>query len=173
MRKKIVIIFVMLIGILTLSSCSFRKYYYNISDYSEIWKLSGFRHGYDDQSTFFPDNIEEMDIKNFFCRYDENLPLGESIQICLEIHFENENLFDSEVQRISEVSFECSEKFKRSQYTAYATRLGDYDEFENSIRNSYEYALIDQDQNTIYYIYLQSLDINKVGFEHNLLPDDY
>lgn len=173
MFKKGFSIILIIMVILILSSCSFHSYYDDISDYSTIWKLAGFRHGYEAQSTFFPDTIDNMSVDEFYCRYDENLLLGESIEIYLKIHFLNEDLFEQEVSRISNHAFVCSDKFQNSKCAAYATRLGDFEEFENSIEDSFEYALLDDEQNTIYFIYLQNVTAEEVEFNHEFLPDDY
>ena len=66
-----------------LTGCSYSAYidYYDIKDYNSIWELTGFRHGYDNTSLLFPENIDDLEVVDFFCRYDQQLPLGEGIQV--------------------------------------------------------------------------------------------
>ena len=150
------------------SSCSYiayKDYYSNIDDYDKIWSLTGFDHGYGEEPDFFPKNIDNLLVRNYLCRYDQQLPLGEGIQVFLEIAYTDDVLFAEEVKRISSMSFDCSDYFEESVLSAYATRLG--------IHYSSEYALIDNEGQIIYYIYLQNLPKNEIEIDNQLLPNGY
>ena len=169
MCRKSMIALTLFVGILFLFSGCFyiadKDYYTDASDYLNIWQLSGFRHGDDGSPPLFPKSIDELNIKSFYCRYDQQLPLGEGFQIFLNIQYDDKNLFDSELERIVSLSFDCSEYFEQSAFSAYATCLG---------KNfSFIYALADSEQQTIYYIYLQNLPKNEIEFSHQFLPNGY
>lgn len=167
-RKIINITLPLIIILLTFSSCSYpayKHYYTDTNDYSKIWELAGFNHGYEDISLFFPEKLENLNVKDFYCRYDEQLPLGEGTQVFLKIHYNDISSFNSEKDRIISLSSNCNEYFEQSNYKAYATRLGD--------DGSSEYALIDETQQIIYYIFLQDLPKEQIEFDHRLLPTGY
>ena len=134
------------------SGCQYSAYksdYSNIEDYEEIWELSGFRHGYDNEM-FFPANLDNYDIINYYCRYDQQLPLGEGIQVYLEIQFQDGASIKTEIERFSEFATKCDDLFEESGFEAYVTRLGE----DIGIC---EYALVDYQSNKIYFVYLQCL----------------
>lgn len=169
MYRKYITLFIFIINIFfILTGCSYvayKDYYSDTGDYKEIWKLTGFRHGYEDISTFFPKSIDNLDVRDFRCRYDQQLPLGEGVQVFLEIQYTNENLFDTELEKISSMSFNCDDYFEESVFSAYATRLGkDF---------SSEYALVDEEQRVVYYIYLQNIPKSEIEFDHKFLPIGY
>lgn len=169
MYKKYLVVLVLIVNVLfVLTGCSYvayKDYYSSIDNYTEIWELTGFNHGYDNVSPFFPESIDNLDVKDFFCRYDQQLPLGEGIQVFLKIQYTDENLFDMELENISSMSFNCNDYFKESGFSVYATHLGrDF---------SSQYALIDEGQRLIYYIYLQNIPENEIEFPHQFLPTGY
>lgn len=158
----------MLALLFAFTGCSYaanKDYYSDVDDYKEIWSLTGFNHGYDGVSLFFPESLENLDVKKFHCRYDEQLPLGEGVQILLEIQYSDEALFDAEIEKISSMATECKESFGQLELSAYATRLG--------ADLSSEYALIDEEQQIIYYVYLQNVPKEEIEFDHELIPVGY
>ncbi len=135
------------------SGCQYTAYidyYSDIDKYEEIWDLSGFRHGYDDEM-FFPANLDNYDIIDYYCRYDQQFPLGEGIQVYLEIQYPDENSIKSEIDRFSVFATKCDDFFEESGFEAYATRLGEDD------LNTYEYALVDYQNMRIYFIFFTKL----------------
>lgn len=111
MKKRVLLIVVLIICFV--SGCGYsahKKYYNEIADYQKIWELSGFRHGYEDKSPLFPIEIDDLEVEKFYCRYDEQLPLGEGIQILLEIVYDDLS-FKAELNRISEIALENKENF--------------------------------------------------------------
>ena len=124
MNKKFIAI-ILSLTLLLFSGCSYvayKDYYSNIDDYYEIWELPGFNHGYSGVSPLFPENLENLDVKDFYCRYDQQLPLGEGIQVFLKIQFYDNNLFEDELSRIKKTSSECGEYFDKSDFESYAIR---------------------------------------------------
>lgn len=147
------------------SYVAYQDYYTNTDDYTEIWYLTGFRHGEEGISPFFPQSIDNLNVKTFSCRYDQQLPLGEGVQLFLEVQYADDILFNEEIERIETMSFECDQFFEESQLSAYATHLGEND--------SSEYALIDKEQRIIYYIYLKDLPKDEIEFDMRYVPDGY
>jgi len=169
MYKKYVTVFVLVLYILVVfTGCSYiayKDYYSNIDEYAKIWELTGFHHGYEGASPLFPKSIANLDAKQFLCRYDQQLPLGEGIQVFLEIQYTDEGVFNTELEKISSLSFDCRDSFMGTSFAAYATRLGS--------NFSSEYALIDEDKQVIYYIYLQNIPKSEIEFDHQFLPAGY
>lgn len=160
---------ILFICLLLLSGCrysAYKHYYSDMEDYGKIWGLPGFRHGYDTEEMFFPANLKSYDVINFYCRYDEQLPLGEGIQVYLEIQFSNEDSVKTEIDRFSFLAQKCDAFFEESGFEAYAARFGDD-------IGSFEYALVDYHSRKIYFIYLQSLPKSEIEFSHTLLPNGY
>lgn len=165
MKKSVALIAVLLIFVL--SGCAYsaaKTYYRGTDDYNEIWKLAGLRHGYDDKSPLFPDEIDDLEVKDFYCRYDEQLPLGEGVQIFLEIAYDDTS-FDSEQKRISETAVEDKENFTDSRCSAYSLKMGE--------NGCWEYALTDDSQNMVYYIFLYNLPEEEIEIDKNFLPENY
>lgn len=167
---KKIIIFILLICLLLLSSgcrySAYKSYYSDIEEYGEIWGLTGFRHGYEEGKYFFPSNLDNYNVIDFYCRYDEQMPLGEGIQVYLELQFPDDISVKTEIDRFTELAANCDSLFDESGLEAYATRLGD----DIGI---YEYALVDHHDNKIYFIYLQSLPKSEIEFSLTLLPNGY
>ena len=168
--KKTVVYGCILIIMITFIGCkysAYTDYYTNVEDYEEIWSLPDFQHGYDygEVSDFFPESLDDLNVYELFCRYDRRRPLGEGIQIYLEIYYEDAEVFATEVERISQMGFECNEQFDDTDFLAYATKLGkDYDS---------EYALIDEEEQIIYYIYLGGMSEEEIELDEQFIPNGY
>ncbi|MBR3810797.1 MAG: hypothetical protein IKJ16_00500 [Agathobacter sp.] len=169
MCKKYITMLICIISIVFMfTGCSYvayKDYYSDVDDYIEIWDLTGFRFREQGISPFFPQSIDDLDVREFFCRYDQQLPLGEGVQLFLEVQYKDELLFNEELERIKSMSFNCDELFKDSMFSAYVTSLEKH--------NSLEYALIDEEQQVIYYIYLQSLPKDEIEFDLKYVPVGY
>ena len=94
MFKKITAIILAAIIILSFSGCSYIAYkdYYIKEDYLNIWELEGVRYDAEGISPLFPESIENSDVQEFLCRHDQQLPLGEGIQILLKIRYDTDLL---------------------------------------------------------------------------------
>ena len=166
--KRIIVLFLLAAMVLSLLGCSYSAYkhtYTDIQEYARMWELSGFRHEYDGTSPLFPDDPAELEVLDFFCRHDEQLPLGEGIQLLLHIRYEDGEAFNAEVERIASLTYNCNNAFAESGLSAYAMRLGK--------KQSSEYALVDRDKQTVYYIYLQNLPLEEIELDRKLVPDNY
>lgn len=163
------IIVVILVSLMT--GCSYFadiEYYRDIENYSEIWELEGFSYGFDgelEELTLFPKEISNLKINDYYCRHGQNIPFGESIQIYLEVQYEDDETFKTELERISNIGFQCNDYFEESDYYAYATRTGE--------NYAWDYALVVEENKIIRYIYLESMKKEEIEFSYDLLPKDF
>lgn len=165
--RNILLILILSVMFLCFTGCDYIAYkdYYTIDDYAEIWDLTGFEYKRIDLDLIFPAEIEDYEVTDFFCRYDQQLPLGEGFQILLEVQFPDEEALAGELERIKPMTTQCSEHFKNSSLDAYAVSLGEH--------WVYEYALVDKNNYKVYFVYLQYLPKKEIEFSHTLLPDAY
>lgn len=105
-----------------------------------------------------------MEVEKFYCRYDEQLPLGEGIQILLEIVYDDLS-FKAELNRISEIALENKENFADSDLLAYYIQLGE--------NGCWEYVLIDEEEQIVNYVFLYNLPEKEIEFEKTFLPNNY
>ena len=143
---------------------AYKKYYNETDDYNEIWNLTGFHHGYEDKSPLFPEKIDGLGVSEFHCRYDEQLPLGEGVQIFLKVNYDSDS-FETELKRISDVATENTTEFTNDEFSAYAVRLGD--------DGCYEYALTNKTEKTVCYIFIYGLPEKEIEIEKAFLPNNY
>ena len=165
--KRIIIFLLAVFISLSFSGCSYasyKDYYTNPNDYKQIWTLTGFSYGFDGVSKIFPDTIEGLNVETFFCRYDQQLPLGEGVQFVLQIKY-NDDSYEREVDRIERLSYECDKFFSETDLSFSAKCL-----CENGVS---EYVAFDDKNLSIYYIYLQCIPKDEIEFDKRLLPDDY
>ncbi len=159
-------VFALLLSImLLLSGCSYvayKDYFSSADSYDDIWQLSGFSQEYCESTPLFPNNINELNVNDLFCRYDQQILLGEGFQILLEVQYDDNNLYNSELSRISELAFECNEYFDNEKYNAFATQL--------DANLYYEYVLIDRKESKLYYIYLQNIPKEEIEINNEFLP---
>lgn len=155
------------LAVLLLAGCSsynaYQDYYTNPADYSEIWALSGFYRGDTDRSPLFPESLDGLNVITFFCRYDQQLPLGEGVQLLLEIQYDDPLVFDREVDRLMGLTFSCPDVFDNLE--GYALRLG-----ENLAS---EFCLVDREKQIVSYVYLKNIPREQVKFDHRYIPEGY
>lgn len=169
MKKFIAILLTLTSIALMFSGCgyfSYNKYYIDLSDYYEIWNLSGLFYYDYEKSPLFPDDIENKNVQAFFCRHDEQFPLGEGVQIYLQVQYNDAQSYDEELERLSAISEDCKEYFEDLDFSvALATSI---------CKEGYtEYALVDSQRHEIFYIYVDGLPIDQIEFDHELLPLGY
>ena len=113
-----------------------------------------------------PQNFEESDIVNYYNRYEELLPLGESVQTLLSVRYTKEN-FHKELGLISKVKADKSVVYDTTSfsYPAYVAVLG--------WENCSEYVLIDEVNLTLHYVYLQSVQQEELRIDSQYLPEYY
>lgn len=162
--RSILCVFIVCICVSGCQYSAYKKYYTDINEYSTIWSLTGFRHGYDQQSPLFPGAIDDLQIIRFYCRYDEQLPLGEGVQLFIKVMYD-EASFAEELQRILTVANRDETNFTSSQWSAYAVRLGE--------DGCWEYALADEKLNEVYYCFIYNLPQSEIQAEDAVLPDNY
>lgn len=166
--QRIIFLFLAVVFFVSLTGCdyaAYKTYYFNEEDYTDIWNLSGFSYRRTDTGLIFPIEIDGYDTKSFYCRYDEQIPLGEGIQIYLEISLPDKQDLTEELSRIVPMTIKCDEYFNSVSLDAYAVSLG-----ENGF---WEYVLADQEALKVYFIYLQDVPIEEIEFSHNFLPESY
>lgn len=167
--KRIVSIVLLAAVSCMLFSCAYSAYkeYYYQEDYQSIWELSGvqFASQRDTAPPLFPETIDELQVKDFLCRYDQQLPLGEGIQVCITIEYQDGEAFNAEIERIAMLAFDGEDSFGDSGVTAYVYNLG--------AGFYYEYALVDEDTHEIKYIYIESLPEDELEIDKKYLPDNY
>lgn len=157
----------LIVVIFLLSGCSYisyKDYYTNPADYEKISLLSGFGYESGEVLEIFPKTIDDLNVENFFCRYDQQLPLGEGIQLILQVNYDKES-YKKEIDRIKSITYACDDYFCESDLSFNAKYL-----CNDGIS---EYAAFDELNFSIYYIYLQYIPKNEIEFEHRFLPDDY
>lgn len=164
-KRKIAFVVVIFMLFSGCSYSAYKDYYRDSESYQNIWELSGFDHGYDGVSDFFPESLDTLDVVDYYCRYDQQLPLGEGIQLVVEVRYGDEKQLQDEENRLALLGFSCDEYFEGTNLSAYATRLGD--------NGASEYALIDHVNQTVRYIYIQNLPAEEIEFDHQFLPDGY
>ncbi len=173
MKKTRILLFTLLIciGCLLLNSCYpvAAKKYFDISEYKEIWELSGFKsyHKYNGTSTFFPSEPSALDVTKFTGRYDEQLPLGEGVEIYIEIQYDDSS-YDAETKRLSAMSKDSSGSFNLENAKVYSTRMGD-----GEYSGVYEYAVTNDAEKKIVYIYLMHIPQKEIDFDDKYLPAGY
>ena len=146
------------------SYCAYKTYYDSPSDYPAVWELAGLYPGESDRSPLFPEDIRALEVESFFCRYDEQLPLGEGVQMLLHIRYD-ETDFVKEVQRIEAQATDRTDAFDCAPFQALALCLGTEDRSE--------YALIDTRGRSIYYVYLYNLPKDQLEIDPRFLPIGY
>lgn len=170
MYKKLVLSIAVLGSLIfSFSGCSY-KTYLDAESYSQIWEKTGFHpisYNLYETSALFPESIDDLKVEKFHARYDEHLPLGEGFQILLSIKYEDKSTFEVECNRIELISTEISQQFDISnfEFSAYATII--------CWEDCFEYAIINTDEQVIFYIFLQDVRKHDIEFDHVFLPKNY
>ncbi len=165
MKRKLSVLLIVVFALVSFSSCSYKTTYTDIKDYSKIWELSG--HSlirskcYNDISPLFVHDIDKRDIKEFYCGYEETLPVGENFQIYLTVAFKDSE-FNDEIKRLSDEFEVLQDEFEIKAYVS-----------AFSWNDCYEYAAVDEQKKEITYIYLQYIDYEDIRFDKSLLPKEY
>lgn len=157
----------MFLAILLLAGChsyhAYQDYYTDPADYPQIWNLSGFYRGDTEISPLFPQTLDLLEVTAFFCRYDQQLPLGEGVQLLLEIQYPDEQAFAAEVDRLTALTFPCPDAFGGLE--AHALRLGE--------ALTSEFCLIHRAEQTVSYVYLKNIPREQVEIDQRYIPQGY
>lgn len=166
MRKWVAIFFILILS-LNLFSCSDAYEETIISDireYDDIWSLSERRA--DETSVLFPSSVNEEECIEFICRHTTYQLLGTGWQILLKIKYDDA-LFSSEMSRLNNL---C----KNSPICGYSEYFDNYAYATVWNWNScFEYAVIDEKEKTVCYIYLQLIEKNDLFIEEGYIPEGY
>ncbi len=135
----------------------------DISTYSEHLVLPERRAS--EKSSLFPDDITGIDAVNFVCFHKTEIPVGTQWQVELVVRYSLDEFIEEEnrIKILCESSpvFESSEHFKTKVYASVWNWHG-----------CYEYAVVNSEEFSIAYIYLQLASENLV-INENYMPIDY
>ena len=166
MRKVVVILFILILCF-NLFSCSDVYEEIIISDikeYDDIWSLPERR--VHETSVLFPNSVSEEECVEFICRHTTYLPLGTGWQILLRIKYDDDR-FISEINRLNNL---C----ENSPICGYSENFDDYAYATVWNWNScFEYAIIDEKEKTVSYIYLQLIEKKDLFIEDEYIPKEY
>lgn len=118
----------------------------------------------------FPQTLNEMGAEKYYYKCAEGL-LDSACQIYLECNM-TEKMFESEKNRLSGISDIHGEDVQKIVYDDSHFQLPAYVTIYN-FDSTYEYALLDEEHKTIYYIHLQFVSEKDIVFDKSLLPADY
>lgn len=110
--------------------------------------------------SIFPRNINVAQCRSFYSRKDPDLFFEWQFQVYLCMKYD-ENDFDKEIKRLSEL---CPEKYDQPEFimTSYVA--------QEAYFGQYEYALIDEQNQIIHYIFMFAVDQNHLSIEKQYLP---
>lgn len=169
--KKFAACILILLLVCTLSACNYVDTYTTVDSYPEFFKLSGrwiideMYYEYngmrylDFKSLLFPDSITQLNVKEYYCIYNHN----ERFEVLLSIAY-SEEAYLKEIERLSSVIHNGKILYTTDhfEYPAYVTALG-YNECS-------EYALLDEEQHVIHYVYLQAIRLKDIKMPSLYLP---
>ena len=164
--KRITMFLLALITAFTFASCGYMTasttYYKDIEDYNSVWELAGVM---ESEASVFPESVKGLETEEFFCRYDEQLPIGEGIQILVQIRYDDIESFRRETQRLQSLYADCDAYFDVDGYDFIASSLSGADFLE--------YAAIHENEQTVLYVYLQDLPYDEIEFDEKFIPIGY
>ena len=166
--KKVIVWCLWVLIIVACSGCSYKAYkdyFTEVNSYSGIWDLPGMRGGKNNGDSIFPQDISSLNVETFFCRYDEQLPIGEGIQILVQIRYDDIESFRRETQRLQSLYADCDAYFDVDGYDFIASSLSGADFLE--------YAAIHENEQTVLYVYLQDLPYDEIEFDEKFIPNGY
>lgn len=166
--KKPIVCFLLVLFITVCSGCSYeayKEYFTEVTSYSEIWELPGMRGGVENGDSIFPRDISGLNVEMFFCRYDEQLPIGEGIQIFVQVRYDDIEGFRNEKQRLQTKYNNCDAYFNVEGYSFKSSNLSE--------SGFLEYAAIYEKEQTVIYVYLQDLPYEEIEFDEKFIPSGY
>lgn len=160
-------IFVSIIFMLILSSCSnvYKEITIsNIEQYEDLWTLPERR--VDETSLLFPKEIAEEQCVTFHGKHDTYRLLGTGWQVILEMQYDD-SAFIAKTERLKKLcenSPVCgiSEHFDKPTYAS-----------AWNWNSCFEYAVVDEQEKTVCYLYLQLIEPDDLIIDKNYLPKDY
>lgn len=167
MMKKFLAIIIVLCFITICCSCNDIHDETIISDvelYDTIWELPERR--VSETSALFPNTIKEQTVSVFQCKHTTYKVLGTGWQVELSVKY-NDDLFNAEIKRLSELcasSPVCGDSVYFESF-AYATVW--------NWNSCFEYAVINEKEKTIAYIYLQLIEEKALEISSAYIPYHY
>ena len=161
----IVIISLIFIFSINLCSCADREIIItNIKEYGNIWSLSERRA--DEKNLLFPESVLENECEDFICKHTTYGLVGTGWQVFLKIKYD-ETVFSEEITRLKNLCEKSpvkgeSDYFEKSAYASVFNSNG-----------CYEYAVINEADKTICYIYLQLIDKKNLIIDEEYIPKGY
>lgn len=169
MRRKLMMIVIFVLSMGLFCSCSDEYEQTVISDiklYGTIWNLSERR--VSETSELFPNSAEiaSEEVINFHCKHTTYQMVGTGWQVELAVKY-NDDSFYNEVNRLSKLcdsSIICGESkyFDVPAYASVWNHIG-----------CFEYAVVNEKDKTIGYIYLQLVDKDDLEVSSAYIPHSY
>ncbi len=140
----------------------------NVTDISQYVDKAEFK-GYSGLA-LFPDSVDESVVDQYFYDFQDTM-FDPTVQIYLKCTYTQE-AFDAECQRMAGESITSDGVTHTVQYNQEDYLLPAYEAIHGS-NFCYEYALVDEDNCSIQYLFLQFVTKEDMVFDTKLLPDDY
>lgn len=158
---------ILLVVFILFSGCSDvyeRVVFTDIEDYEKIWELPERRAV--SKLEIFPKKIEKTDVSFFYCDCSTYFPVGTGYEILLSVNYDETNFYE-EITRLASISKQRKIKYDINTFIfpAYVATLG-YDCCN-------EYALVDENDFTIHYLYLQLISEENIEINADYLPEKY
>ena len=166
MKKPVLIIlcFSLTLSLLSCSGVYEEVIVSDINDYSNMWLLPERR--VDEASRLFPDNVTEEQCVAFICKHTTYQLLGTGWQLLLEIRYDD-SIYFSEIDRLNNLCGN-SPVCGNSEYfdsPTYATVW--------NWNSCFEYAVVDEKEKTVCYIYLQLIEKDNLIVNKEYIPEGY
>lgn len=136
----------------------------NIENYGMIWQLPEYR--IVGPSVLFPKTIEDKKVLNFQCIHTTYSLVGTGWQIELNIKYSNDEMI-LELDRLENITKNLSNLQEPDLF-----RLPVYVTVWNW-NGCFEYAVVNESEQSIRYIYLQLIDKNDLKIDESCIPNNY
>lgn len=171
MINRIILLLLFLCSLICLASCNNSRYY-DSTKYEEIWNLSDIRSEYGETRNgeffrtvppIYPSTLSGRNVVDYLCRYDIRL-LGADMQVFFKVKYSGREELLEEKTRIAGGYENVTDKFDIAGSEVYADKMGEY---------VWSYAVINEENNEISYVYIQYVKRGDIEFDHSLLPEEY
>ena len=164
MRKVLLTIFIFIVLMCSCSNVYDETIISDIKLYDTIWTLPERRAS--ETSILFPSIIEEEKVINFRCKHTTYQLVGTGWQVELTVKY-SDDLFYDEVKRLNELCYNsiiCGESkyFDMPAYASVWNHIG-----------CFEYAVVNEEDKTIGYLYLQLIDKDDLEISSPYIPQQY
>lgn len=138
--------------------------YTKIEDYETSFELPEIRY-YSARYDLFPQNVSDLNVETFYFEWELGVIGSADVETLLTVQYE-EDSFSEEISRLQTLANgNVMYDEKRFSLPAYVTLLGEWD---TSV-----YALVDDENLEIHYIYLQLLNKRCIDIPKEFLPSGY